>query len=83
MWWSAFIFTLAKGRVTKEFEEWVLWELPLARAFAYQHCALRSSGQWTVPMDRPISEKFTDLQEKKKILSYDEDEEVVSDDFDT
>jgi len=29
-------------------EHFILWELPLHRALAYQHCALWSGGAWTV-----------------------------------
>jgi hypothetical protein len=29
-------------------EDFILWELPLHRALAYQHCALWSGGAWTV-----------------------------------
>jgi hypothetical protein len=29
-------------------EEFILWQLPLHRALAYQHCAMWQSGAWTV-----------------------------------
>jgi len=28
-----------------------MWHLPLSRALLYYHCALRSSGAWTVPAE--------------------------------
>jgi hypothetical protein len=65
---------LAKGRVTEEIEEWVLWKLPFARALAYQHCCLRSNGQWTVPLGRPLEDRFKDLTLIAQRFS-DEDEE--------
>ena len=41
------MFSLAKE--TGWSEHFILWELPLARALAYQHAALRAHGVWTVP----------------------------------
>lgn len=40
------MFTLAEK--TAWTEHYILWELPLHRAVAYQHCALWQSGAWTV-----------------------------------
>jgi hypothetical protein len=40
------VFTLAKE--TGWQESFILWELPLWRALAYQHCALWQSGAWTI-----------------------------------
>ncbi len=40
------MFTLAEK--TGWSEQFILWELPLHRAIAYQHCALWQSGAWTV-----------------------------------
>jgi hypothetical protein len=40
------VFTLAEK--TGWPEQHILWELPLHRAIAYQHCALWQSGAWTV-----------------------------------
>ena len=45
------MFALGRGRVDRDFEEWVLWELPLTRALQYYHAALRYAGEWTVPID--------------------------------
>jgi hypothetical protein len=36
----------------------ILWDLPLAQAFQFQHCALFESGAWTVRL-RPKLEKST------------------------
>lgn len=41
-------------------EHWVLWELPFGRALAYQHCALRANGQWTVPLGKPLRERLAE-----------------------
>jgi hypothetical protein len=38
-----------------------LWELPLWRALAYQHCALWQSGAWTVAPSAPVEEQITQL----------------------
>lgn len=82
VWWAAFVYTLAKGRVTREIEEWVLWELPLSRALAYQHCCLRGNGQWTVPVDNSFSDKVEELV-KKPATHLDEFAlEVIEEDFD-
>lgn len=45
------VFTLA--RETGWSEHYILWELPLHRALAYQHAALRSHGVWTVTPSAP------------------------------
>jgi hypothetical protein len=50
------VFTLA--RETGWPEHFILWELPLARALAYQHAALRAHGVWTVKASPPAE---TDL----------------------
>jgi hypothetical protein len=60
VWWAAFVYTLAKGRVTPDVEHWVLWELPFGRALAYQHCCLRANGQWTVPLGKPLKERLAE-----------------------
>lgn len=52
------VYTLAKGRVTEEFERWVLWHLPLSRALIYHHCALRASGRWTVKSNAKLDDKL-------------------------
>lgn len=45
------VFTLA--RETGWSEHYILWQLPLHRALAYQHAALRSHGVWTVRPSAP------------------------------
>lgn len=45
------VFTLA--RETGWPENYILWQLPLHRAMAYQHAALRSHGVWTVTPSAP------------------------------
>jgi hypothetical protein len=45
------VFTLA--RETGWPESYILWQLPLHRALAYQHAALRSHGVWTVTPSAP------------------------------
>lgn len=45
------MFLLAK--TTGWPEQFLLWELPLTRALAYQHAAMRAEGVWTVsPSDQ-------------------------------
>lgn len=57
------VFTLA--RETGWSESYILWELPLHRALAYQHAALRSHGVWTVtpsaPADHDLAAILTQL----------------------
>ena len=67
--------------MAKEFEDWVLWHLPLCRALAYQHCALRSNGEWTVPVDKPIGERLRDMEAKRLdyLMRHDECEELEED----
>jgi hypothetical protein len=45
------VYTLA--RETGWPEHYILWQLPLHRALAYQHAALRSHGVWTVTPSAP------------------------------
>lgn len=76
MWWAAFVFTLAKGRVTKELEDWILWELPFGRALAYQHCSLRSHGQWTVPLGKSLTDRLEETSVlAARIAAMDRDSE--------
>lgn len=42
-------------------EHYILWELPLARALAYQHCALRAAGVWTVPVKAAPKDELAEL----------------------
>lgn len=60
-----FVHLLAKGRVTEEFEAWVLDRLFLGRALQYYHCALWGKGYRTVApgegeaaIDRAAAEDF-------------------------
>jgi hypothetical protein len=46
VWTASFVFTLA--RETGWPEQFIVWELPLARLLQYQHCALRAHDAWTV-----------------------------------
>ena len=65
------VFTLA--RETSWPEHFILWELPLARALAYQHAALRAAGVWTVKANAPAE---TDLAAILTALpTNDEDED--------
>ena len=65
------VFTLA--RETSWPEHFILWELPLARALAYQHAALRAHGVWTVKPNPPAE---TDLAAILTALpSNDEDDD--------
>ena len=75
------LFTLADKRIDKETENWLLWELPLSRALRYHHCALRAAGQWTVPLDEPISVKLGN-QELFAAMHDDEEDLVIEEDFD-
>ena len=53
------MFTLAEK--TGWPEAFILWELPLWRALAYQHCALWQSGAWTVAPSAPVEEQVAKL----------------------
>ena len=44
---ASVVFTVSSEKGWSE--HFVLWDLPLARALQYHHCALRSSLAWTVP----------------------------------
>tara|TARA_R110000787_G_scaffold61267_4_gene138855 strand:+ start:1515 stop:1763 length:249 start_codon:yes stop_codon:yes gene_type:complete len=81
VWWACFVFTLAKGRITKEIEEWVLWELPFSRALIYRHCSLRSNGEWTVPAEKPLEMQVQDTRDRTlRLIKDDDDDDPV--DFD-
>lgn len=58
------MFALGKGRVDRDFEAWVLWELPLSRALQYYHAALRYAGEWTVPVDLIGSQEKLDAAQR-------------------
>lgn len=59
-----------------------MWHLPLCRALAYQHCALRSAGEWTVPIDKPLKEKLLDIETRSRdILLHVDDEDEDEEDF--
>jgi len=62
------VFTLAEK--TGWSEEFILWELPLWRALAYQHAALWQSGAWTVAPSPPVEDQFAELT----ALQIDDDE---------
>lgn len=65
------VFTLAKE--TGWPEHFILWELPLARALAYQHAALRAHGVWTV---KPVPPAETALAAILTALpTHDEDDD--------
>jgi len=53
------VFTLAEK--TGWPEAFILWELPLWRALAYQHCALWQSGAWTIRPDAPADAQAESL----------------------
>jgi hypothetical protein len=48
---ASMVFTLA--RETGWPEQYILWQLPLHRALAYQHAALCAHGVWTVTPSAP------------------------------
>jgi len=62
------VFTLAEK--TGWPEAFILWELPLWRALAYQHCALWQSGAWTVAPALPAEAQVDALLN----LEIDDDE---------
>lgn len=65
------VFTLA--RETAWPEKYILWELPLHRALAYQHAALRAHGVWTVKPSAPAEHDLAALLTSLPII--DEDDE--------
>lgn len=84
MWWAGLVYTLAKGNITRESEEFILWELPLGRALAYQHCAFRANALWTVPVERNLEESIMDSSKHiARHLEQDESEEMIGDDFES
>jgi len=64
------VFTLAEK--TGWPEAFILWELPLWRALAYQHCALWASGAWTVSPAPPPQAQIEALS----TLEIDDDEQA-------
>lgn len=56
---AAMVFALA--RETGWTEHFILWELPLHRALAYQHAALRAHGVWTVSPSAPVEHDLSAL----------------------
>lgn len=65
------VYTLA--RETGWTEHFILWELPLHRALAYQHAALRAHGVWTI---QPAPPAETSLAAILTLLpTNDEDED--------
>ena len=66
------MFTLAKE--TGWSESYILWELPLHRALAYQHCALWQAGAWTV-RPQPAPEEQLRLLECLSAVDDSEEEE--------
>ena len=81
MWWASFVFTLAEGRIDRETEEFLLWELPLSRALAYQHCALRKAAQWTVPVGKPVEEQHQETSEAIREYIAQEEDAYIEEDF--
>ncbi|MBE2180218.1 MAG: hypothetical protein IAE97_07075 [Chthoniobacterales bacterium] len=53
------MFTLAEK--TGWSEEFILWELPLWRALAYQHCAMWEAGAWTIKPAPPPEQQLDAL----------------------
>ena len=45
---AALVWAISGGNVTRDTERWILWELPLARALQYYHCACRAALKNTV-----------------------------------
>ena len=70
------MFALGRGRVDSDFEDWVLWRLPLTRALQYHHAALRYAGEWTVPIEVMGSDdKVLAALDAIAALNEDEDED--------
>lgn len=63
------MFTLA--RETGWPEEFLVWQLPLARALQYYHCALRASLAWTVPPSESGSHQLARLEALAARLAVD------------
>lgn len=57
------MWLLSGGSVNRENEFWIVWELPLARALSYYHCALRASLVWTVKPSADAQTKLDKLLE--------------------
>lgn len=76
---AAILFTLAGGKApSRQEERWILWELPICRALLYYHCALRSSGEWTVaPVDSKAvlqESEFAVIKAREQAISDAEDD---------
>lgn len=63
MWLASYVITLAN--VTGWTEDFILWELPLARGHQYNHAALINAGAKTVQIgwtpEKEIEEVLADL----------------------
>ena len=70
---ASLVFTLA--RETGWAEAFLLWQLPLACALQYYHCALRASLAWTVKPGPPVQVQINKLEQWAAALTPDEDDE--------
>lgn len=70
---ASLVFTLA--RETGWPEHFLLWELPLARALQYYHCALRSVLAWTVKPGPPAQAQIARLEQWAAQLTADDSED--------
>jgi hypothetical protein len=64
------VFTLA--RETGWPEHYILWQLSLARALAYQHAALRAHGVWTVTPSAPAEHDLASIL--TQLPTYDDED---------
>ena len=58
------MWLLSGGRITREAEHYLLWELPLPRALQYYHCALRANLAWTVKPTPAAREQLKRMEAK-------------------
>lgn len=47
---ASYVHALSGGCISPETEQYLLWELPLARGWAYYHAALCSQGAKTIKL---------------------------------
>jgi hypothetical protein len=59
-WVASYVIGLAMN--TGWDEQYILWELPLARGLQYQHAALYANGAKTVPSGEAMEDQLRSLE---------------------
>ena len=49
-WLAGYVYALAGGRITRETEHFLLWELPLSRGWQYYHAHRLTNGEETISL---------------------------------